>query len=321
MTFGLIDVHHHARPRAYFDALIASGRTTVGGRALPAPWTVKGALASMDAHGIATAFLSAPDGDLLYRDRAVALTMSQLLNTLFAETITAHPRRFGAFASLPLPHLDDAMSEATRALDELKLDGVMLSTSYAGRYLGDPRFDALLAELDRRGAVVLVHPVTPMGIDQLALDFPTPLLEYAFDTTRCIATLIRHDVPRRFPRISLVFSHAGGAAPWLLQRLSLMPLMLDARHEMHVTQDRAAIERALRSFYYDVAMSGSNEVLTLLAGLVGAERIVLGSDYPLVPEAYIAATIGAVQRATALNDAQRRAILRDNMLRLVPRLT
>ena len=99
----------------------------------------------------------------------------------------------------------------------------MLSTSYAGRYLGDPDFDVLLAELDRREAVAFVHPVTPVGFDKLALDFPAPLLEYAFDTTRCIANLLRHDVPKRFPRLKLVFSHAGGAVPWLVPPL-LCPL-------------------------------------------------------------------------------------------------
>lgn len=320
MTPGLIDVHHHARPAAYFEALVASGRTTVGGRALPAPWTVEKALASMDEIGISTALMSAPDADLMFRDRAVALKVARLLNDLYAETIAAHPARFGAFASLPLPHLDDALAEIGYALDTLKLDGVMLSTSYDGRFLGDPALDPLLAELNRRGALALVHPVTPMGIDKLALDFPAPLLEYAFDTTRCIANLLHRDVPARFARLKLIFSHAGGAAPWLVPRLSLMPTMLSPAHRMDVEADRARIVSGLRAFHYDVAMSNTNEVLALLLDVVGADRIVFGTDYPLVPDAYMAETRDVVLEAKGLGAAQREAIARGNVVGMMPRL-
>lgn len=319
MPEGLIDVHHHARPASYFEALIASGRNSLGGRALPPPWTVDGALRDMDAVGIEAAMLSSPDADLLYRDRAIALSMSRLLNDLFAETIAAHPRRFGAFASLPMPHLDDALREVELSLDQRRLDGVMLSTSYDGRYLGDPAFDPLLRELDRRGCPVMVHPVTPLGRERLQLDFPAPLLEYAFDTTRCIANLLRHDVATRFPRLMLVFSHAGGALPWMVSRLSLMPLMLDPAHEMDAARDRERIERGLRSFHYDVAMSASGQVIGFLRDIVGIERILFGSDYPLVPQAYVAATRDAVASASMLEADERRAINRGNAVRLLPR--
>lgn len=320
MTSGLIDVHHHARPAAYFEALIASGRTTVGGRALPAPWTADGALANMDKIDIEVALMSAPDADLMFRDRAVALKVSRLLNELYAETMAKHPKRFGAFASLPLPHLDEALAEIAYALDTLKLDGVMLSSSCDGRFLGDPVLDPLLAELDRRSAVALVHPVTPMGIDKLALDFPAPLLEYAFDTTRCIANLLYRDVPARFPRLKLIFSHAGGVAPWLVPRLSLMPTMLSPAHRMDVEADRARILRGLRAFYYDVAMSNTDPVLALLLDVVGADRIVFGTDYPLVPDAYMAETRDVVVKGGALTAAQREAIVRGNVVGMMGRL-
>lgn len=320
MSDGLVDFHHHARPAAYFEALIASGRTTVGGRALPAPWTVDGALSSMDRSEIATALLSAPDADLLFRDRAIALEVSRLLNDLYADTMAAHPCRFGAFASLPMPHVDDALREMDYALDELRLDGVMLSTSYDGRYLGDPGMDVLLSELDRRAALVFVHPVTPLGIDRLILDFPAPLLEYAFDTTRCIANLIRRDVPARFPKLKMIFSHAGGALPWLVPRMALMPLMLNPGHRMQVEADQARMVDGLRAFHFDVAMSGSQAVIALLKEIVGTDRMVFGSDYPLVPDAYVESTADAVRGSTVLEEAERMAIARGNGISLLPRL-
>ena len=270
---------------------------------------------------IATALLSAPDADLLYRDRTIALRVSRLMNELFAETVATRPRRFGAFASLPMPHLDDALRETAFALDELKLDGVMLSTSYDGRFLGSAEFDPLLEELDAPGlCVVFVHPVSPAGMDRLALDFPASLLEYAFDTTRCIANLIRHRMPERFPGIRFIFAHAGGTLPYLTARLSLMDYFLKPGHVMRPDEDRAAIVRGLRSFYYDMALSFSDEVLRLLGDGIGMDRVVFGSDYPQVPEAYIKATIEAVTRSPAIAVAQSAQISRGNALTLLPRL-
>ena len=317
---GLIDFHHHARPQAFFDALAELGRTTMGGRPFPPGWTVDGALTLMDRVGIETAVLSAPDADLLYRDRAIALRLSRLMNELFAGSIADRPARFAAFASLPMPHLDDALRETAYALDTLKLDGVMLSTSYDGHFLGSPQFDPLLAELDRRRALVFVHPVSPMGMNQLALDFPASLMEYAFDTTRCIANLIRHKMPERFPHLRFIFSHAGGTMPYLTARLSLMDYFFDSSRGMRPEEDRAAIVHGLRTFYYDLALSSTDEVVALLADVVGLDRVVFGSDYPQVPESYIRATAHTVWHTAAADREQRRRMAYGNGLTLLPRL-
>jgi predicted TIM-barrel fold metal-dependent hydrolase len=263
--------------------------------------------------------LSAPDADLLYRDRPIALRLSRLMNDLIAESAVRHPKRFGGFASLPMPHIDDALRETRHALDVLQLDGVMLSTSYDGRYLGSPEFDSLLSELDRRYCVIFVHPVSPLGIKGLALDFPASLLEYAFDTSRCIANLLRYRSPTRFPHLKFVFSHAGGAAPYLLPRLTLMEYFVSPRHELQVEQDRSEIARGLRSFYYDVALSSTDAVLKLLIDVVGCDRIVFGSDYPQVPKNFIAATADTVAQSSAIDAKQRNMIMRGNALALLPR--
>jgi predicted TIM-barrel fold metal-dependent hydrolase len=317
---GLIDFHHHARPAAFFDALAESGRVTMGGRPFPAAWTMANALDVMDRTGIATAVVSAPDADLLYRDRPVALRLSRLLNELFAKTIQSRPERFGAFASLPMPHLDDALAEVAFALDELQLDGVMLSTSYDGRYLGSADFDAMLSELDQRRVTVFVHPVTPVGLKLLALDFPASLLEYAFDTTRCIANLLRQRVPTRFPNIRFIFSHAGGALPYLLNRMSLMEYFLTPGHRLAAEADRNVIQHGLQSFYYDTALSATDPVFALLRQVVGVDRLVFGSDYPQVPDDFVNTTADALRGSKELTEADRNLVARANGLALVPRL-
>ena len=300
MSDGLIDVHHHARPSAFFEALAQSGRTSMAGRPFPPGWTEAGALAMMDENGIATALLSAPDADLLYRDRPIALRLSRLLNDLFGACKQTRPDRFGGFASLPMPHLDDALAEIAYALDEATLDGVMLSTSYDGTYLGDPSLDPLLAELDRRAAVVFVHPVSPMGRELLHLQNSPALLEYTFDTTRCIVNLLQRDVPARFPAIRFIFSHAGGAAPYLAERLAMLRTYLQPDQTRGAADDRADLLRLLRHFFYDTALSASMPVLTLLRDTVGLDRVLFGTDYPQAPPNVIPACAAGVRAAASL---------------------
>jgi predicted TIM-barrel fold metal-dependent hydrolase len=321
MKDGLIDVHHHARPTAFFDALAETGRTTMGGRPFPPGWTAEKALSLMDEMRIATAFLSAPDADLLYRDRAIALKLSRLMNELFARSIQTYPERFGGFASLPMPHLEDSLLEITYALDELKLDGVMLSTSYDGHYLGSSTFFPILSELNRRGSVAFVHPVSPIGMSAFKLDFPASLIEYAFDTTRCIVNLLRNDIPARFPGVRFIFSHAGGAAPYLAGRLSLMEPFLTPGREIRIQEDYAAIETGLRSFYYDTALAAFDSVLSLVGEVVGMKRMVFGSDYPQVPNDFIRASANSIFHSPAVSDTERENVKRGNALVLFPRLT
>jgi len=320
MPQQFIDLHHHARPAAFFEALSETGRTTMGGRPFPKAWTAPEALSFMDRMEIATAIVSAPDADLLYRDRQVAVRLARLLNELFSECIRLHPTRFGAFASLPMPHVSDTLPEISYALDRLGLDGVMLSTSYDGQYLGSSQFEPVLAELNRRDALVFVHPVTPMGLQLLALDFPASLLEYTFDTTRCIASLLRRSIPVRYPNVRFIFSHAGGAMPYLLNRMSLMEYFVTPGHVFAADDDRDAIRRGLRHFYYDLALSACDPVFDLLRQVVGLDRLVFGSDYPQVPDSFVEASIRTFTGSQTLDDQTRIQIAKLNGLKLLSRL-
>ncbi len=320
MPQRFIDFHHHARPAAFFEALAEAGRTTMGGRPFPKGWTMAEALSFMDRMEIATAVVSAPDADLLYRDQRIAVRLARLLNELFSECIRSHPTRFGAFASLPMPHVPDTLHEIGYALDRLGLDGVMLSTSYDGQYLGSSAFDPVLNALNERGALAFVHPVTPMGLNLLALDFPASLLEYTFDTTRCIANLLRHSIPTRYPNIRFVFAHVGGAMPYLLNRMSLMEYFVTPGHVLSVDADRDAIKRGLRHFYYDIALSASDPVFDLLRQVVGLDRIVFGSDYPQVPDSYVGATIRALTGSRVLDEQAKIQIAQTNGYKLLSRL-
>jgi predicted TIM-barrel fold metal-dependent hydrolase len=315
---SLIDVHHHARPVGYIDALAKLGITAVGGRSIP-QWQREPTLELMDRHGIATAILSSPDTESAFRDLALARSMSRRINEMYAGLIADAPARFGGFASLPLPHVDDALAEMAYALDVLKLDGVLLSSNHAGIYPGDPRFDPVLEELDRRRAVVFVHPASPVNAGATGLDLPGWLVEFVADTTRCISNLIARDVPGRFPNIRFIFSHAGGAAPYIAFRLASYGVMRDPAGQAPFADAERASASALRSFYFDSALSAGSATIRLLMEVAGPDKVLFGSDHPQVPAGVLAATVDGYLAASEREpDGER--ILRANAEALFPRL-
>src|SRR4051812_8574972 len=152
-----IDVHHHLIPPAYLQAIAARGMTEVAGAPLPA-WTPEKSIDLMDRFGIATAVTSIAAPGVSFGNCGEARDLARACNEFAAEMAARFPGRFGSFAVLPMPFTEDACREAAHALDVLHADGVGLLGSTEGRFLGDPQFDELMAELDRREAVVFVHP-------------------------------------------------------------------------------------------------------------------------------------------------------------------
>lgn len=315
-----IDFHHHARPASFWNALRARGRTSHAGVPFPPATEPEKTLRVMDDAGIAMAVLSSPDADTLFADRAFALETARPINEFYAGIVQRWPARFGALVCLPLPHVDLALDEIRYGLDVLKLDGVMLCTSYAGRYLGGPDFDPVLAELDRRGTTVLVHPVAPVGMDRFDLALPPYLVEFTADTSRCIINCLTHDVPRRFPNVKLVFSHAGGTAPYLAPRIALLDTMTNPANTLSIPESRAKALAGLRSFWYDTALSAVDSIFSTLADTVGLDRVVFGSDFPQSSPDLVQATVRGVAESTFLTAAQKSAIAQGTLLKLMPHL-
>jgi predicted TIM-barrel fold metal-dependent hydrolase len=308
-----IDVHHHILPPEYVatvgDArigpLIVSGRTP--------EWTPEISLAAMDRHGVATALTSISAPGLWFGDRAETLHLARLCNEFAARIRTDHPGRFGVFASLPLPEVDASLKEIEYALDTLKADGIGLLTSYGGRYPGDPEFAPVFDELDRRGAVVYFHP-TNAPCSTCLPEIPAATLEFPFDTTRAITSLLYGGTFARCRNIKFIFSHAGGAVPFLAERIA----RLAARPEFKAKVPNGVVPE-LKRLYYDTALSANWLAFRSLFELVGSDRVLFGSDYPFAPEATLAATVkGLIDMG--LGDDVLRAIERDNALALFPHL-
>jgi len=307
-----VDVHHHAIFPRYTARLAEIGVLAQPGIPLPA-WTPADSLAMMDRLGIDLAVLSVGSPGFFWGDQALATDLCRETNDALRETVAARPDRFRAFVAVPLPDVDDALAELDRVAAADAFVGVGLLTNYAGRYLGDPAFDPVLAALDARGAVVHVHPQLPQHYPAAEITLRPSLIEYVFDSTRALVNLMLHGVPDRYPGISWVFSHCGGTAPYLAGRLAI------AEHLPELAAvGPAGVYGNLRRFSYDFALASTPFSLGALRQLVGDGQLLVGSDFPFVDETTVAGVL--TEAAEVLGAPAFDAVARDNPLRLFPRL-
>jgi predicted TIM-barrel fold metal-dependent hydrolase len=309
-----IDTHIHILPKEWVDAARKGGAEDAGGVDFPA-WSPEKMLAVMDQAGIATAVTSIAAPGVYFGDAAAARSLARRCNEISAKLIDDHPGRFGAFAVLPLPDVDGALAEMEYALDTLKLDGVVLLASIGETYLGDPAFDAVFAEFNRRKTAVFVHPTVHPTSQALKLKLPGALVEFVFDTTRAAASLIYSGTMERNPDLRIILSHAGGTVPFLAERFRLGRLV----PKLHEKAPQGAITY-LKRFYYDTALSVSPYALTSLRELVDTSHILFGSDYPYYPDPLVVQEGKDLDNYAGFDVAARRAIARDNALALFPRL-
>jgi predicted TIM-barrel fold metal-dependent hydrolase len=306
-----IDFHFHLIPPFYQDAVYAAGAGPAIGR-YP-EWSPERALALMDASSIEVALTSLAQPGVQFGDPAKAGALARRCNEFAAELGARWPRRFGAFAVVPMGDIGEAVGEIDHALDRLKHQGVCLFASYGETFLGDPKFDPVLEALNAHAAVVFIHPSLHPSSRKLELPWPGFMMEYLFDTTRAAANLVFGGAIERFPRIRFVLAHAGGLIPYFAWRLSISP-MIDARMEQI---SPAQVYARLRRFWYDNALSPTAPTMECLAGVAAPDQIVFGSDWPFANARVIAEAVKTYEQVP-LSPAQRTAIDRSNAVALFP---
>jgi predicted TIM-barrel fold metal-dependent hydrolase len=309
-----IDVHHHILPD-FFWRETNEQHGPVGGIA-PPPWSKESALAFMDAAGIDVAVTSISTPGVHTGNDKRARSLARRCNELSAELVQARPDRFGAFACLPLPDIDGSFAELSYALDVLKLDGVVLFSNARGVYLGDEKFDAIFEELERRKAVVFVHPTASPDPTAHALGLPDSLIDFVADTSRAIAHLHYSNTFARTPNVKYIFSHAGGTIPYLAPRFAVV----DEMAVIDGARERGTAADTFRRLYWDTALSWRDPVLQLLRSVVGMDRVLYGSDYPYLRRDLAIRSREHVARTEALSDAERTAVLGESALKLLPRI-
>src|SRR5262245_8125891 len=311
-----IDVHQHVFPPQYLAALKRMGVEEEGGGVAFPHWSTAEALETMDRFGIQAGVVSVSSPGVWFGAAAAARDLARLCNEYLAGLVREHPTRFGAMASLPLPDTGAAVAEAAYAFDTLGCDGVVLLASVADRFLGDPEFEELMAELNRRKAVVFVHPNLHSTSQKLGLEIPGTLFEFIADTTRAVLNLVLSGTLERYPDIRWILSHAGGAVPFLAWRWTLAEIIPATKEKV----PQGGVLKYLRRLYYDTTLSPSAYALKPVLDLAGPSQIVFGSDFPYAPPPVVAAEVEGLERLDVFDAASRAAMEETNALARFPRL-
>jgi len=286
------DLHTHYYPPAYFERIERSGgdfsfgTSPTGQRiiryrgarffGITAPMTDVGKrLEDMDRVGIDTEVLSLSTPNVYFVGGKAQADVARMVNDAYADLVAKHPGRFLGFASIPMDDPNAALRELERAMGELRMQGVVLLSNIRGRALADPLYRPFFEEADRRRLCVFVHPMIPVAADAFTEYVLGPLVGFPFDTTLAIAKLCFVGVFKQLPNIRWLVAHAGGAVPYLMERLD-SGWRDFAECRVNIDQPPSVY---LKRLYYDtVTFSPHN--LRLLRDVVGADHLVMGSDYP-----------------------------------------
>lgn len=316
---GRVDVHAHYLPEPYRKALSDAGLTRVDG-GVPIPsWSAADHLATMETLGVAVSMLSISSPGLHFLQGGEVSRLARSVNEAGAQIVADNPTRFGLLAALPLPDVAASLAEIDYAFDELGVDGVALETNAKGLYLGDPTFLPVFDALERRKAVVFLHPTSPECLSQIGMGFPGPLIEFPFDTARTAVSVIFSGVLRQRPNIKVILPHGGGALPGLLSRIAMVSEtpFISPRPEGGAEE----VLEQVRRLYFDLALAATPQNLAALLAVTDISHILFGTDYPFAPPPALASnTDGFNKLMDGLSPAARKMVESDNAAGLFPRL-
>ena len=268
-----IDVHHHVVPPMWVEAV---KKAKLDNPPMTG-WTPEHSLEDMDKAGTTTAMLSPMPPHVGFLPALEAARIARASNEWTRKLANDHPDRFGVFAMLPMPNIEDSLKEIAYAFDTLKVDGVGLMTNYNNKWLGHDAFAPVFEELNRRKAVVYTHPISPACCVNVLPGVPDFIVEWGADTTRTIVSLIFTGASMKYPDINFIFSHGGGVLTAEAERLR-MQILLAPPYKGKFT--REMVDHELQRFYYDTAQVSNEVTIQALVQLVGLSQIVFGTDYP-----------------------------------------
>ncbi|MEK6335506.1 MAG: amidohydrolase family protein [Acidobacteriota bacterium] len=298
-----LDLHTHYYPDIYFDRIrelpsefsfgqSPSGQTIITYRGArffgvtPAMTDVALRLDDMDRVGIDVEVVSLSTPNVFFAEAQHQAEIARLVNNAYAELIATHPTRFKAFASIPMDDPDAALSELHRAVDELKLNGVILLSNIGGQPLTAPEYRPFFAEANRMRLCILLHPMLPVNAEPFREYVLGPIVGFMFDTTLAVARMCFDGMLRDFPDIRWIVAHLGGAVPYLMERMDNgwrdFPECRTKIDELPSTY--------LKRLYYDTVNFNSH-MLMMVREMIGADHMVMGSDYPHL--------LGSIDRAVS----------------------
>jgi len=322
-----IDVHTHYYPEIFFKmirdtpsdfsfAKDPTGRTIITHRGarffgVTAPMTDSDKrLEDMDRVGIDVEVISLSTPNIFFADETRQPEVAKILNDAYAELITKHPTRFKGFASIPMDAPEAALDELHRAIDQLKMNGVVLLSNIRGRALTSPIYRPFFEEANRMNLCIFLHPMIPTNSEPFKEYVLGPLVGFPFDTTLAVARMCFDGMLRELSNIRWIIGHLGGAIPYLMERL-------DTGYrdfaECRVNIDEPPSTYLKRLYYDTVTFSAHN--LRMARDLVGTDRMVMGSDYPHM--------LGSIERSVssiqglAIPDYEKQKIFSTNALSIL----
>jgi predicted TIM-barrel fold metal-dependent hydrolase len=267
-----IDVHHHVTPPSLRTEKMRAG---AGGGPTYA-WTIEKTLEDMEKGDVRGVVISMPYPVDIWPNPKDTLGITREWNDYVAGLVRDHPGRFGQFTMLPILDIDGSLREIEYSYDVLKADGINLMTNIGDKWLGDPYYDPIFEELNRRKAVVYTHPDAPNCTSGVLPGIRDAVIEFGTDTTRAITRMLFSGAAHRYPDIKWIWSHAGGTAPFLTERLV-----------RYAQTEKGMKERVpegvltyLKRFYYDTAQAAHPYALASLMRLVAVSQVLFGTDFP-----------------------------------------
>lgn len=328
--YSKIDIHHHIIPKEYIQALEECGVSDSAGLKIKST-TAEDSIKFMDENNIDIAICSISEPVTIpIKNRQKAVLLSRKLNEIEKSYIDKYPNRFGAFAALPLPFIQESLDEIHYALDTLKLDGVGLLSNYEDKFLGDPIFEPIFEELNKRNATIFIHPsIPPKNLPRPYFVMADFVEEFVFNTTRAATNLILSGTLERFPNIKIILAHAGGTLPYLRFRIentfkfakflcssNQIKDPLICKRYNSISKD---ISYYMDKIYYDLALSIDKNVYSSLSSTCSLNHIVFGSDANYAPPNFPNEAEKSLQIDSNFSSETISNIFYNNSLELFPR--
>jgi aminocarboxymuconate-semialdehyde decarboxylase len=322
-----LDLHTHYYPPAFFERIreipsefafdqSPSGQTIIKYRGArffgvtPPMTNPAQRLEDMDRVGIDVEVLSLSTPNVFFAEPSQQAGVAKLVNDSYAELIAKHPTRFKGFASIPMDDPDAALKELHRAIDELKLNGVILLSNIRGNVLTAPQYRSFFEEANRMKLCILLHPMLPVNAEPFREYVLGPIVGFPFDTTLAVARMCYDGMLRELPDIRWIVGHLGGAVPYLMERMD--------NGWRDFAECREKIDQLpssyLKRLYYDT-VSFSSYTLNMVREMVGVDHMVMGSDYPHL--------LGSIERAVssiealAISDQEKQQIFEGTALSIL----
>jgi len=297
------DLHTHYYPPVYFDKISElpsefsfdkspSGQTIITYRGArffgvtPPMTDVAKRLEDMDRVGIDVEVVSLSTPNVFFADAQHQPEIARMVNDAYAELMVKYPTRFKAFASIPMDSADEALKELHRAINELKMNGVILLSNIGGKALTSPEYRPFFAEANRMKLCILLHPMLPANTDPFREYVLGPIVGFMFDTTLAVARMCYDGMLKDFPDIRWIVAHLGGAVPYLMERMD--------NGWRDFVECRAKIDELpsayLKKLYYDT-VNFNPHMLMMVREMIGADHMLMGSDYPHL--------LGSIDRAVS----------------------